>query len=608
MELSSVKIQNLYSFEDITIDFKAIGDKILITGVNNDDAGLDSNGSGKSSIFNSIYWGLFGKTLDKRDSGEILRKGTKKGSVTVIFDNSLEITRQINDKREKKLSVMYQGEDESASTNTKSQEVIDGWLGCDFRTFIHSHYMSSDFSNAFIGQDTTPKERFAVFEKFIDMDTLNACSKHCEDKLKENKDELNVLEGELHGYKTIMETHSEAKLNDDLERTTNTMGEISAKIDIAKAELVEMDKERDKYLKYVGQKKSLDKLTELEKHHEDLLEKEMPDDVTDTISIKNKSLRDHENELDMLRKALVCPMCDNKLLLSKGTLVEFDEDNTLTEEALVNDIHVLHNELSLLELQQKERDKLCLDIEASNRQINSLKSTVDVTVDEDEMEFDQEGYEKKKQEVSSLSMRYSDLTAKRSSIETNLKNLENAKERFDTVSKKVKAVANDIEKYVFWREGFKHIKTDRIEAIIPMFEYETNNIMSQYFDSSLSVIFKTMKSLKKGGSKIELNVGVLDLNGDIRGFESYSMGQKSRIAVAVTLARRAIFGEKSALNFLMIDELLDGLDISGQERLVSILQELPYQIFIISHSDSFKTMFTDTINVIFERGVSTLEA
>ena len=165
MLIKNVQIKNLFSFEEVNIELE--GNIYLVTGINLDENGFESNGSGKTSLLNSIYWCLFNKVIDKRDSSEVLRLGADKGNCIITFDNNIKLIRKINSKGIKKLTVIQNNTDISADTATDTQTIIDEMLDCNKDSFLLSNFMSSDFSKAFIGKDTSPKDRFETFDKLI---------------------------------------------------------------------------------------------------------------------------------------------------------------------------------------------------------------------------------------------------------------------------------------------------------------------------------------------------------------------------------------------------------------------------------------------------------
>src|SRR5438034_1381380 len=88
MRLLSCDIENFLSIEKAHVDFDDTG-LLLIEGWNHD---VDrANGAGKTAILNAISFGLYDKLPRKVTASELLRRGTKKGSVSIRLDAGGEI-------------------------------------------------------------------------------------------------------------------------------------------------------------------------------------------------------------------------------------------------------------------------------------------------------------------------------------------------------------------------------------------------------------------------------------------------------------------------------------------------------------------------------------
>ena len=102
----NVTIHNFMSLQDISIDLKDAG-FTLVEGKNTNTAdNAYSNGSGKSSLFESIIWCLTGETL--RGTKDVVNKNSKDGtyvSVEFSFDNSLFYIRRSKDHIEYKTNL-----------------------------------------------------------------------------------------------------------------------------------------------------------------------------------------------------------------------------------------------------------------------------------------------------------------------------------------------------------------------------------------------------------------------------------------------------------------------------------------------------------------------
>src|SRR5689334_8768542 len=93
MNLKKIEIQNFYSIERIEINLDKYKGIVFIDGKNKDINGGNS-GLGKSSIFEAIVWGLFGKTIRKSTEEALVNNKAKKDCrVKLYIDNNVTIER-----------------------------------------------------------------------------------------------------------------------------------------------------------------------------------------------------------------------------------------------------------------------------------------------------------------------------------------------------------------------------------------------------------------------------------------------------------------------------------------------------------------------------------
>ncbi len=604
-ELTQLKVENLFSFKDINIDFKK-GASIL-EGINNDESGLASNGSGKSSIFNSICWVLYGTVFDKRENDEIIRLG-EDSCTGYLKLNDIEIIRK-QTKTTKTVELRINGENKTCSTNTETQNKINEVLGCDYKTFLNSHYMSSDFSKAFIGKDTKPKERFEVFERFLDLELLNKCIEYSKNKVSEFKDVINIKKDRISELKNSIEEADENKILSGIEEFKTKLFKLDKDIQLSETELNLLEQQKRDYNNYIKSKTKIDEITQLEENLKKFNNDLKPYNIEiDKLEIILNDISNSIKHIDSFlnKKYYTCPKCESKLLLSDNQL-KLPED--FNEEALTKE-----KERLTLDLNKKQND-LSNYKDLHNQYLKNIREKEnlehEISIRKDSLEIKNEVSPVDNEEYLSLKVKLNDFQSNRNrynieigSLNKTLETLKENKSKIKEYEKELKEKESLFDKYSFWVKGFTEIKTSRIDSIIPLFESETNNILSSKFDFGATINFNTRRELKSGKEKIELNVTVKDSSGIERSFESLSQGEKGRFAIAVTFARKNILGDQSLINFILIDELLDGLDEEGQISLINFIKESDYQILNISHSNNFKNEFNNKIYVEKTNGIS----
>ena len=166
MKISSVSIQNFYSFENVTVDFDKFTNIVLIKGQNKDAKG--SNGSGKSAFVEAIYFGLTGKTLRKSTEDAMVHvKHKKKCCVTLTLDNGVRIVRQ---KKPSKLQVFIDEKEETKESIAKTQEYIDAVLNINYKVLLSSMFFGQGNTTTFL--ECSAEDKRNIIKNFLDLEDL----------------------------------------------------------------------------------------------------------------------------------------------------------------------------------------------------------------------------------------------------------------------------------------------------------------------------------------------------------------------------------------------------------------------------------------------------
>ena len=127
--------------------------------------------------------------------------------------------------------------------------------------------------------------------------------------------------------------------------------------------------------------------------------------------------------------------------------------------------------------------------------------------------------------------------------------------------------------------------------------------------SELRLSIDGFKRNAKGQVKSEITVLVINGEGEYKSFWSYSGGERARIEVALIQAFQEMINGTNpynGLNFLMIDEVLEGTDPLGLSLLLESLNEVNFPVYIISHVMNIRTG-VQSLTVIKENGFSYIE-
>lgn len=184
-------------------------------------------------------------------------------------------------------------------------------------------------------------------------------------------------------------------------------------------------------------------------------------------------------------------------------------------------------------------------------------------------------------------------------------------QKLDKLKDDLKLVSLDLGGLIFWEEGFQVIRRNIIDSFLPEFENRTNMFLTR-MKSGLTIQLDTLKAKKsstKGDPYMEkFDITIRETSGRERSLETFSKGESSRIGIGVGFALRELTLDKgyNVFDFLMMDEVVDGLDSTGIDQFFALLQDVSGLKLIISHDSDLKNKFTNIINVIKENNVSTI--
>lgn len=237
LKIGSITIENLFSYgkEDNYFDFNDI-DIGLVLGRKGNDLSL-SNGTGKSSIFNSILYAIYGRLLDGKVYDSIVRPGCLEGKVVLtllVDDKEMTIIRARSVKHQQtKLELYMDSQCLTGETIAETEEKIKSILKIDFSVFRNSIYFGQqDFGNFCAVGDAGRRE---VFTEVLRLHILDKA-------FEETKKYLNGLNADRekmeHERKWIIE---ESKQYGDIESIESDLSRRIEEKELVSAKKRELD-------------------------------------------------------------------------------------------------------------------------------------------------------------------------------------------------------------------------------------------------------------------------------------------------------------------------------------------------------------------------------
>lgn len=508
------------------------------------------NGYGKTTLFSSISWGLFGKNLKGKTEVNTWKKyrpsdysGTKvvvtwesdKGVFQVI--RCQNYTKKLEDgaKGGNRVILIQDGDPVKVKGKLKIQEMINQNLGCSFELFTSS-IMFGQGMKRLIQESNADKKK--IFEEIFNLEYLTVAKTIAQDERNQVYSQYRKLEAEAQSLE------KEIKL---LERSYHELKEKEDSWTKINNEAISKQKKKLKQLK--------EEIKGLESQVEDIDYGKRFQNLKKFIAIQEEQIK----EAEQIR--------DTPLLQVVQDTINLLEANK-TKRALSNLCKILFSferaEKLRVELAgarkklEKVRDNYRWQ-EGLTRKINDLQSRAE--------DVSQEISDLKSTHIREVSPKY-------------LKKLKKAKKALSGMSGERETLRAKLDDYNW-------VLDDPLS---------NNGIKAFLFDSSLQALNDNLEKYADTlGFRIEFNVDLesarkefvtlIERDGIIIEYDELSGGEKGLVNLTMCLALHETLTLSKGINILLLDEVFENLDSDNIELVISLIRNLSEgkTVFIISH-------------------------
>lgn len=602
---------------------------VFVEGENLDDPTTDSNGAGKSAMFEALVWGLYGKTIRPVDADGVRNEKTPKGHGTYVIieledDNGkgFRIERYrghpLYKNKVKLLSGTHQQGgshaayvDLSKQDNKETDALIVDVLKMDYTTFINTVFFGQGLTARFASM--TDKEKKDVLEKVIGLEAYAKARKKAADALKELQTNVGTLQREEEALDRLIQRATE---------TYKTAKTFSASWkEQHEEEITELQTEYDEALK------ASPKLTRIVKDLHDVSEEiaktkmgltaaREADKLNSTAwTLATKAHAVHEANLDNMKETIrrltsmtgsqQCPTC-------QCTPTPSQMANTLVHLNLQRD----HFKI--------DADEAFKEVERCNKALDESKAKVTaLEIELRKLEKEQTGYMVEEKAAKEYQKR----------LDLMLRTIESKRKEKNPYPAQVNAAVRDIKEhkaakealhtklyensvkqklYEYWVEGFgnKGLRSLLLDSSIPVLNEAAAKFSKLLTGGNIKISFDTQSQLKSGAASDRFTVNVDNkFGGD--SYEELSGGERVKVDVATALALQQLVASRSSasINIAIFDEAFIYLDDSASEAVMNLLGEeakTKSSVFVVTHDQSLKGYFPTSILVRKKNGISTL--
>ena len=536
---------------------------------------IGANGAGKSTILDALTFALFGRGFRKISKSALINSINEKDCVVElgfsIGKNKYTVIRGI---KPNKFIIYLNGEplDQDHTVAIQQKNLEQNILRMSYKSFTQVVVLGS---STFVPFMRLPQvQRREIIEDILDIQIFSVMNDLLKDKVRENRDELYKLEGELNVQKQQIDLQKSYML--DLEKKTQ------AEVERKQNKIVELEGDETVSMKAI------------EEHNKDAARLQLQLTELSDVSKKLKKLYSFRTKVDQKLKSHKrdhkffhdtenCPKC------GQGIGEEHKLQMISSTEERISELDKGYAELEQSIKEEEDREQQfthlsgrVIEINSAINQLNfQISSTRDIIKD---IEFEIDELNKDTTDKKAEFEKLKTLIETSNDTKTSLAATKKDKDTLFVASKLLKDSG---------------IKTRIIKTYLPTMNKLINKYlqgMEFYVNFTLDENFEeTIKSRYR----------------DIFTYESFSEGEKARIDIALLLTWRSIAKLKNSVdtNLLILDEIFDGsLDQSGSSDLGWILRNFDdsTNVFVISHKESMSDKFDRTLIVEKPKNYSTI--
>lgn len=593
-----IEINNLMSHLDTTYYFPKY-ECVLLYGVNDSDDGMDSNGAGKSTVLEGITIALTG--LPSRDirKDEFITDDEDETYIEFHLTNEigtvndLVIKRWFYRKKSSRIELWENGSLNKQMTSVlEADKRIFELIGISKEDLLHFFIIGQDTNYSFLTASDTEMKK--IIGRFSDTTFVSDKINNLKDKGKIKQAEYNDLDSTFNKIEGKIEAIQE-QIQDEADKK---------EIEVEDVRIVNIEADiKSRKLSIIEEKNNIKVANKKIKEHLETLSEKRFTEIGDVEKLniqKNKRRKekrllksDLEEAEKQLRKFKVlmdgeieCPKCEHHFILNSDIpLEEIPTSIEASEESIKNcndliksidkTIDKIEKKIEVISEIMEEKD----EIESAIRKLKDrsiFNSNKAIEAYEKHISNNLKAIDRIKTEVIE-----DDSTFK---LEERLKEQQELLKSTKTLMKDISVAIDDINFWVhhFGTKGFQTFLTNKS---IKSIEGMTNSIL-QHINTDLQLSISGFTVLKSGELREKIDIAILRNGMTVGNFNRYSGGEKGRINLSNIIAMQKLFNMNApngGLNFLGLDEVFEGLDITGQKEMISILVNMKITTMVISH-------------------------
>ncbi len=600
---------------------------VWIGGENNDTDAADNNAAGKTTLFKALTWCLFGDVIDGERGDKVIRHGAKRAIVETDLEGEWTVRRE-RKKGAPKVSLLHKGK--TVEMDKKGvQAKINELIGLDFKAFKNTVLYGQNDSARFADPRLRDAERKDMLHCILRTEVLKGCHVTALARAKSIKGEIGVIEHEME--KADMR-HGDARAQRDrvIAKEAEWGALRESRVEEAKSEALGLKQQAQLAIDSAPDVSELEAEQErLQGEYEDAKEaKEMAEAFKATFHAWQLAVSDKRSEIVVLQSEVAklseqikrlkgdkCPLCTGNLKAGRGHdhragLLKEREDLAVHESTLEYESDVLQKSCrhSSEKAEQLGKKANLAPIQSALFKNKLLIQQAEFTAERAKGLLNQA-----RASIVRMKAILNEENPHAESVEAWSGKLKKYIRKVEMSKSSLKERSEELSQIDFWVRGFsgQGLPSFILDSVMPYITERANHYLEILADGDITMEFSTQRELKSDKDKYRDEI---DIRWMAEGVENYppSGGQLRKMEIATDLALMDLTEtrEGAGLNIFIADEILDGLDAEGTDRVLQLLHQLRSRrgtIFVISHQPSMGEIFEKSITVIKQDGESRLE-
>lgn len=606
VEFKKLTAENFTPYPEFSIEF--LSGKTVITGKNEDE--FSSNGAGKSTIFESLFWALFGKLM--RDGAHPSPLDKKPTRVTLDFNvdgTGYHIIRERESRANTVKLLSEEGNDLSLGTPTMTQDLIQRLIKFTPDTFLATTLFDGSTHSSFATMTDSAQKK--LFSDLLQLDIWSKCESIAKDDAAKIDSTIADTENEIvratESVKTLRELYKEA------ESRLTALSEPSKEDFKGLEDIEQLEKEIENQNKELKLRKARREIilaaeaaAKQAKNEIALVESE----------IRNCELKKQQLQADIKRDN------DKMKHLESGVCPECKQKIKNYEEEIEKLSQKVHKGLMTIQKVQREHEELLYKVQAMRPGVDSHDWTacgkLSREIAEIEFKLSELGADmaKRHEAKEAYNKALDAFRATRKALKAEMENLSSkGKKAWEAVNvlntkwAEVKTYRCMFD-YILKMFGRAGIQTSLIRGI----EGPINQVLKEFTTCfgfrETKVEMSTFTQLQSGEIRDRISVALVGNNGKTkRDFKSFSQGERRRLDLVFFLALREMLSARLSTNLIVFDEVINNLDPTGVESLRLLIDAKFGGIctWIAIPTDFFEWSFQNQITAVKKGGRACLK-